>query len=123
MSDFFTIAGLQSTFGPFWAFAVLLIFAFLPTEFWRVLGVMLGKGLNEQSEGFRLVRMISVGLVTAVVGKLVLQPSGSLANLSALARFGAFFAAVVAFYLFRRSLAAGLGTGVGLVVLFSMMER
>jgi branched-subunit amino acid transport protein len=122
MSDFLSVSGLQSTFGPLWALIGLAIFAFLPTEVWRVLGVMLGKGLDEQSEAFRLVRMISVGLVTAVVAKLILQPTGSLAQLSTLARFAAFFGGVAAFFLLKRSLAAGLSVGVGLIVLFSVLR-
>ncbi len=83
------LASLEYATGGLWPYMVVLIFAFLPTEIWRVLGVLMGKGLKEDSEIFHWVRMVATALVAAVVTKLILSPSGALITIPLWGRAGA----------------------------------
>ncbi len=72
------LASLEHATGGLWPYLVVIIFGFLPTEVWRTLGVLAGRGLDENSEVFRWVRFVATALVTAVVAKLLLNPQGAL---------------------------------------------
>lgn len=97
--------------GWLWPYLVVIIFGFLPTEVWRVLGVFAGKGLSEDSEVFHWVKVVATALVAAVVAKLVLTPSGALAAIPLAGRLTAIGAGVMAMLLAKRSLVAGLVAG------------
>jgi hypothetical protein len=97
--------------GWFWPYLVVIVFGFLPTEVWRVLGVFAGKGLSEDSEVFQWVKVVATALVAAVVAKLVLTPTGALAAIPLAGRLGAIAAGVVAMLVMKRSLVAGLVAG------------
>jgi branched-subunit amino acid transport protein len=102
---------LRDTSGWFWPYLVVIVFGFLPTEIWRTLGVFVGKGLNEDSEVFRWVKVVATALVAAVVAKLILSPTGALAAVPVAGRLAAVAAGVIAMLLARRSLIAGLVVG------------
>jgi hypothetical protein len=107
----FSLTALQAAAGAFWPYLVVIVFGFLPTEVWRVLGVFVGSGLDEDSEVFHWVRMVSTALVTAVVAKLLLSPSGALAAVPLWGRLGAVALGLAAMLAFRRSIVAGLIAG------------
>ena len=109
--DGFSLAALQTAVGSFWPYLVVIVFGFLPTEIWRVLGVFVGNGLDEESEVFHWVRMVSTALVTAVVAKLLLAPSGALATVPLWGRLGAVALGLAAMLALRRSIVAGLIVG------------
>jgi hypothetical protein len=105
------ITALSENAGWFWPYLVVLVVGFIPTEVWRVLGVLAGKGLNEESELFQWVKVVATALVAAVVAKLILSPTGQLANVPLVARVGAIGIGVAAMLLTGRSLVAGLVAG------------
>jgi branched-subunit amino acid transport protein len=107
----FSFAALQPITGAFWPYLVVIVIGFLPTEIWRTLGVLIGKGLNEDSEVFHWVRMIAAGLVTAVVAKLLLSANGALATLPLWGRLAAIVIGVVVMLLTKRSILLGLFAG------------
>jgi hypothetical protein len=92
--------------GWFWPYLVVIIIGFLPTEVWRVLGVLAGKGLSEESELFQWVKVVATALVASVVAKLILAPTGALA-----ARVFAIVAGIAAMLATNRSILAGLLAG------------
>lgn len=102
---------LQQGSGWFWPYLVVIIFGFLPTEVWRVLGVFAGKGLDENSEVFQWVKVVATALVAAVVAKLVLLPTGALAAIPLEGRLAAIAAGIAAMLAMKRSLVAGLLAG------------
>jgi hypothetical protein len=106
-----TLDLLREGSGWLWPYLVIIVFGFLPTEVWRVLGVLAGKGLNEESELFHWVRVVATALVAAVVAKLILAPNGQLANVPLAARAGAIAVGIAAMLLTGRSLLAGLLAG------------
>jgi branched-subunit amino acid transport protein len=105
------LASLEHATGGLWPYLVVVIFGFLPTEVWRVLGVLAGKGLAEDSEIFHWVRFVATALVTAVVAKLLLSPQGALATLPIGVRLGAIGVGLTVMLLARRSILAGLLAG------------
>ena len=102
MSDFF---------GDWNALLVLLLAGFLPNEIWRMLGLMLGSGIDEGSELLVWVRAVATAILAGVIAQILVQPPGALASVPALLRYGALGAGFVAFMLTRRSIFAGVVCG------------
>jgi len=92
-------------------YLVLILVGFLPNEFWRVLGVLLGGGLAEESELIVWVRAVAVAVLAAVIAKLTLAPPGALAVLPLAVRLAAITIGFLVFLVVRRSLFAGLLAG------------
>jgi branched-subunit amino acid transport protein len=87
-----------------WPYLLVIVFGFLPSEIWRVLGVFLSRGLNEQSELLQWVRAVAITLLAAVVAKLLVAPSGALATVPLIGRAGAILVGVAAFFATRRAI-------------------
>lgn len=97
-------------------YLALLLVGFLPSEVWRWLGVMLGGGLDEQSEIILWVRAVATALITAVVARIVLIPPGALAGVPLSVRLAALAAGFLAFLLIRRSAFAGVLVGEAVLI-------
>ena len=106
------------SFGGLWPYLFILIAGTLATEIWRWLGVLAGGALREGGEALILVRAVATALVAAVVGQLVLFPSGELAASPLAARIAAAAIGWVAFLLAGRSIFIGVLTAE--VVLFAV---
>jgi hypothetical protein len=111
------IQALETASGGFWPYLVIIIFGFLPTELWRVAGVLAGRGIDENSEVFVFVRMVAAGLVAAVVAKLIISPTGALAIVPIAARVCAVVVGITVLFLTKRSILAGLLAGEATLVL------
>ncbi len=98
-------------FGPLWPYLALVVFGFLPSEIWRVLGVFLARGIRDDSEILAWVRAVATTLLAGVVAKLLVSPSGALAAAPLWGRFGALAIGVAGFFLLRRSVIAGVALG------------
>jgi len=97
-----SLAGL----GPYLS---IIVAATLPTQIWRVLGVLFAGRLDEASEVLAWVRAVATALVAAVIAKLILFPTAALAEVPLIARTGA---TAVAFGVY---LAAGRGLALGIL--------
>ncbi|WP_029355180.1 AzlD domain-containing protein [Bosea sp. 117] len=93
--------------GELAAVLIVILVGFLPNEVWRVLGVLLGRGLDENSLWMQWVRAVASALLAAVVARLVLTPSGALVALPLWLRVAAIGAGVAGFAMVRRSVLAG----------------
>lgn len=92
-------------------YLALVLVGFLPSEVWRWLGVFLGRGIDETSAVFRWVRAVATATLAAVVAKLAFFPLGALGAIPLDLRAGAIAGGLVAFFLFRRSVLAGVLAG------------
>jgi hypothetical protein len=92
-------------------YLVLILVGFLPNEFWRVLGLIVGRSLADDSEIIVWVRAVAVAVLAAVISKLVLVPPGALAALPLAVRLAAITCGFLAFLIIRRSVFAGLIAG------------
>lgn len=114
MSGFF--ASLEHATGGLWPYLVIIIFGFLPSEIWRWASVFLVKGLSDESEILVWVRAVASALLASVVAKLLMSPSGALAVVPALWRWGALGAGLGAFALARRSVVIGVAVGEAVLI-------
>lgn len=97
-------------------YIALIVAGFLPSEIWRWLAVVLGRGLDEGSEILLWVRAVATATLAAVVAKLAFFPAGVLAGLPLGWRGGAIVAGVAAYWLARRSVLAGVAVAEVIVV-------
>jgi hypothetical protein len=97
----------MSALGDLAPYALLILVGFLPNEAWRMLGVVLARGLDEDSRIIVFARATATAILTGVVGKLVIFAPGALAGVSVRVRLGATALGLVAYWLARRSVLAG----------------
>jgi hypothetical protein len=94
-----------------WPYLVLVMVGFLPNEIWRVLGLVLARGLNEDSEIVVWSRAVATALLAGVVAKLILFANGALTTVPLSVRVGAAMLGFLAFVLLRRSVFGGVIIG------------
>jgi hypothetical protein len=101
---------------PIDPYVALVLLGFLPSEIWRWLGIMLGRGLDENSEIIQWVRAVATALVAGVVARIVLFPPGALASVPVSVRLAALLCGFLAFLFIRRSPFAGVLVGEAVLV-------
>lgn len=101
----------MSALGELAPYLVLILVGFLPTEIWRMLGVVVARGIDDQSELVIWIRAIAVAVLAGVIAKLTLFPPGALAGVPAPVRIGAVAIGLFAFLIVRRSVFAGVAAG------------
>jgi hypothetical protein len=97
--------------GELHAYALLLLVGFLPTEIWRMLGLLVARGIDEDSEFFVWARAVAIAVLAGVIAKIVVLPPGALAGVPLSIRLGAIACGFVAFLVVRRSVFAGVVAG------------
>lgn len=91
-----------------WPFLFILLAGWLATDFWRYLGVYLGGHLSEDSDLLVLVRAVATALVAAVIGNLIVFPSGALADTTLALRIAAAATGFLAYLVFGRRILLGI---------------
>ena len=91
-----------------WHYLFILLAGFAATDVWRVLGVYLGGRVSEDSEILVLVRAVATALVAAVIGNLIMFPSGALAETTLALRAGAAVAGFAAYLAFGKRMLLGI---------------
>ncbi|MBB4954050.1 branched-subunit amino acid transport protein [Agrobacterium vitis] len=99
----------------YWPFVVIIVAGWLATDIWRWLGVLAGNRLQEGSEPLYWVRAVATSLVMAVTAKLIVFPTGALAESPLWLRLAAAGVGFAAF------LAAGQRVIVGVVVSLALL--
>lgn len=94
-----------------WPYLALLLVGVLPNGMWRVLGLVLARGLNEDSEWVVLSRALATAIIAGVVAKLILFSGGALAETPLVIRVGAICCGFAAYWLAKRSVLAGVAIG------------
>ncbi|HVZ54413.1 MAG TPA: AzlD domain-containing protein [Pseudolabrys sp.] len=101
----------MSGIGELSPYLVLILVGFLPNEIWRALGLVLARGLNEDSEIVLWARAVATAILAGVIAKLILFPSGALTAIPLEVRFGATLIGFAAFLAVKRSMLAGVLAG------------
>jgi hypothetical protein len=91
-----------------WPFFFILIAGWLATDAWRFLGVYFGGRIPEEAGLLVLVRAVATALVAAVIGNLIVFPSGALAATSLALRVGAAAAGFLAYLFLGKRILAGI---------------
>jgi hypothetical protein len=100
-----------------WPYLMLIVVGFLPNEVWRWLGVVLSRGIDENSEIISWVRAVATAILTGVVAKIVVFSPGALASVPLAVRLGAAAVGMAAFLVLRQSVLAGVAVGTGAIVI------
>jgi len=98
-------------------YLALILVGFLPNEVWRALGLLLARGLNEDSEIVVWSRAVATAILAGVIAKLILFPSGSLVAIPLSVRVAAAVCGFAAFVGLRRSVLAGVLVGEAVLLL------
>ena len=101
----------MSGYEGLWGYIVLVLVGFLPADIWRLLGVIVGRGLDEESELLVWVRSVATAVLAGVIAKILFFPPGSLAAMPLSVRVAAIVCGFAAFLLVKRSVFAGLAVG------------
>jgi hypothetical protein len=94
-----------------WPFLVLIMVGFLPNEIWRAFGLLMARGLNEDSEIVLWSRAVATATLAGVIAKLILFSNGSLAAIPLSVRLTATAIGFAVFVVGRRSVFAGVAAG------------
>lgn len=90
----------------------LLAICGLATYLWRGPGVLISAGIDPRSEAFAWVSCVAYAIIAGLVSRMLLMPTGVLAETTLLERaIGAAVALLVFFRLTRRNLFAGVAAG------------
>ncbi|MGA7486963.1 MAG: AzlD domain-containing protein [Xanthobacteraceae bacterium] len=108
--------------GELYAYALLLLVGFLPNEIWRMLGLAVARGVDEDSEFFVWARAVAVAVLAGVIAKLILFPPGTLASVAVSIRLGAIACGFAAFLALRRSVLAGVAVGEVVLILGALAD-
>lgn len=92
-------------------YLALILCGFLPSEVWRWLAVVMGRGLDETSELLIWVRAVATATLAAVVAKLAFFPAGALAAVPWGLRLGALATGLAVYAGARRSVLFGVLAG------------
>lgn len=84
-----------------WPYLVVVMAGALPNEIFRSAAVFLARGLSEDSELFRWIRIVAVALLAAVVSKIVVSPPAALATTPTWLTIAAVIVGVAAFLRIR----------------------
>ena len=71
---------MSGLFGDGQAIALLLFAGFLSNEVWRVLGLVIGGGIDESSEFLVWVRAVAAAILAGVIAQILISPPGALAT-------------------------------------------
>ena len=101
----------------YWPYLMLLLVGFLPNEVWRALGLVLARGLDEESELVVLARAVATAIIAGVIAKLILFSTGALATIPMTVRIGAAGCGFLAFLGARRSIFAAVAVAEAVLLL------
>jgi hypothetical protein len=102
---------MNAVLAEYWPYFALLVLGFLPHEIWRALGLVLARGLAEDSEIVVWSRAVATAILAGVIAKLLLFSTGSLGGIPLSVRVAAALCGFAAFLIIRRSMLAGVLTG------------
>lgn len=98
-------------FGDGHAIALLLFAGFLSNEVWRVLGLVIGGGIDEGSEFLVWVRAVATAILAGVIAQILISPPGALATVPDVVRYGAAAVGFSVYLTARKSVFAGVVAG------------
>ena len=90
---------------------LLVVAASAATYAWRGLGVLLSGRIRVESELFDWVACVAYAMIAGLIARVIVMPSGLLAETLLAERVAACVLALAAFYLSRRNLFVGVITG------------
>jgi hypothetical protein len=100
-----------------WPYLLLVLLGFLPNEIWRVFGLVLVRGLNEDSEVVIWSRAVATAILAGVIAKLIVFSPGALAAIPLGVRVTAVVCGFLAYLAVKRSIIVGVVAGEAVLLL------
>lgn len=91
---------------------LLVIACSIATYFWRGLGVLLSGRIRVDGEIFKWITCVAYAMVAGLVSRILVMPTGMLAETMFIDRFAACVLALAAYHLTRRNLLVAVAVGV-----------
>ncbi|MCM0021940.1 MAG: AzlD domain-containing protein [Tagaea sp.] len=101
---------------PFDAYVAAVVGA-LATYFWRAFGVAVGGRIDPNGKAFEWFACVAFAVLAALILRLIVFPSGGVAELPTIVRVGAAALAVAVFFALRRNVLLGCLAGTGAIAL------
>lgn len=108
---------MSSFIGDWQALLILLVAGVLPNEIWRMLGLVIGGGIDEGSELLVWVRATATAILAGVIAQILVFPPGALATVPSPLRYGAVALGFAAFVATRQSILAGVVCGEAILLI------
>jgi len=102
---------MSAVWNELWPFFVLILVGYLPNEIWRVLGLVLARGLDEDSEVVVWSRAVATAILAGVIAKLILFSTGALDAIPLWVRVAAAVCGFLVFLAAKRSVFVGVAAG------------
>lgn len=109
-----TLSGIWTAGGGYLAF---FIAGFLVSEPWRWAGALLGRGIDPASEVFAWVRAVATAIVAALCARLIVFPTGVLADVGLGMRLAALVVGIAVYLLSGRRLGVGIAASLGVLLI------
>ena len=106
----------------FWWPILVMIVGAAATYVWRALGVALSGRIDPEGTLFQWAACIAYALLAALVARMILLPTGPLAETPMIDRLAAAMLAFTVFFASRRNMLLGVGVGAGVLVLATYMR-
>jgi Branched-chain amino acid transport protein (AzlD) len=94
-----------------WPYFLLVLLGYLPNEVWRVFGLVMARGLNEDSELVVWSRAVATAILAGVIAKLIVFSPGALLSIPLTVRVTAVVCGFIAFLAVKRSVFVGVAVG------------
>lgn len=104
-------------YAELWPYLALILVGYLPNEIWRMIGVAVSHGVDENSELLIWVRAVATAVLTGVVAQLVVDAPGALAQVPLAIRLLSLVAGFLTFLAIKRSVFAGVMGGQAALVI------
>ena len=108
---------MNAVMAELWPYLVLILVGYLPNEVWRALGLVLARGLNEDSEIVVWSRAVATAIIAGVIAKLIVFSTGALATIPLPMRVTAALCGFLAYLAVRRSVFVGVAVGEAVLLL------
>ncbi len=102
---------MSAVWNELWPYFVLILVGYLPNEIWRVLGLVLARGLDEDSEVVVWSRAVATAILAGVIAKLILFSTGALDTIPLPVRVAAAVCGFLAVLAWKRSVFVGVVAG------------
>jgi hypothetical protein len=99
-----------------WPYVMILVAGWLATDIWRWIGVFAGGKLREDGELLIWIRSVATALVAGVIAKLILFPTGVLAETPVWLRILAAACGFSAYIVSRQRIVAGVLTAEAVLI-------
>ena len=88
---------------------VVLFLCIAGTFVWRAIGVIIARRIDISSDLFQWFNCVAYAMLSGLITRVILMPSGTLAQTPSFDRVAAICAGFVVFFLYKRNIFAGTG--------------